>query len=174
MSTKPPFIGQAFMEEEPRRYFFAGLVTMRRFDRILLVLVAFVLLAGLAYQHWPQKGKVTLAGHTFNITIANTAKERHQGLTGVKHLPPNQGMWFVMPGGDKVRVFWMKDTPVPLDILFFDSSLHLVSIQPNAKPCFRKSCPFYISVVPASYALEVPAGTVARLNIPLGTKALLQ
>lgn len=90
-----------------------------------------------------------------NIEIADSPKEREQGLMKRKSLEPGTGMLFVFREGQMLK-FWMKDTLIPLDILFFDKNGEFVN-GVTMEPCKGDPCPQYASASLAQYALEVPS-----------------
>jgi hypothetical protein len=106
---------------------------------------------------------VTLNGHPFTVEIATTAAQQEHGLMDRTSMAADHGMLFVFPDSQP-RTFWMKNTLIPLDILFFDASRHLVAIQANAQPCKANPCQLYPSNTPARYVLELNAGTAATLD----------
>jgi len=87
-------------------------------------------------------------------------------------LPADHGMLFVFQD-EQPRSFWMKNTRIPLDILFFDKSLKLVSASLDARPCRVRRCPTYPSVLPAMYVLELNAGKARELGIGPGDRLQL-
>lgn len=110
---------------------------------------------------------VELHGHRFTAELATTPAQQEHGLMERATLAPDHGMLFVFPD-EQPRTFWMKNTLIPLDILFFDAARRLVAIQAEAQPCRADPCPLYPSAVPARYVLELNAGTAARLGIRMG------
>ena len=94
------------------------------------------------------------------VEIADEAPERSQGLMHRPSLEENAGMLFVFDD-DVIRSFWMKNTLIPLDILFFDSEGGFVSAL-TMEPCSSDPCPSYLSEKPARFALEVNAGFVLQ------------
>jgi uncharacterized membrane protein (UPF0127 family) len=110
---------------------------------------------------------VMLHGHRFSIEIADTVAGREHGLMDRTSMPDDHGMLFVFPDAEP-RTFWMKDTLIPLDILFFDSAKRLVTILRNVPPCKADPCPVYPSRAPARYVLELNAGTAARIGARKG------
>lgn len=115
----------------------------------------------------PASPSVTLRGHAFGVELATTPSEQAHGLMDRRSMPADHGMLFVFPDSE-VRTFWMKNTLIPLDILFFDAERHLVTIQANAQPCKADPCQLYPSSAPARYVLELNAGTATRLGLRNG------
>ncbi|MEM6725861.1 MAG: DUF192 domain-containing protein, partial [Bacteroidota bacterium] len=91
---------------------------------------------------------------SIDIEIADSPRYIDQGLMYRKSMAPNQGMLFVMPV-EKPQAFWMKNTFVPLDIIFVNAAFEVVSIQANTTPLSETSLP---SGKPAKYVVEVVAG----------------
>jgi uncharacterized membrane protein (UPF0127 family) len=102
--------------------------------------------------------------------IAEGLHERVKGLMFREHLGPDQGMLFLFPV-EEPRSFWMKNTPLPLDILFLDSERTVVSIRKDTVPYSEKSVQ---SERPARYVVEVNAGFVDRHGIETGDRAFWQ
>jgi uncharacterized membrane protein (UPF0127 family) len=110
---------------------------------------------------------VTLHGHRFSTELATDDASRAQGLMMRKSLAADHGMLFVFPD-TQPRWFWMKNTLVPLDILYFDADRKLVSMQLDVPPCQADPCPSYPSDAPARYVLELSAGTARRIGVEAG------
>ena len=71
----------------------------------------------------------------YQVKVAKTEEDRRKGLQGVKELKQNEGMWFVFDSPQTVQ-FWMKDTEIPLDIIFIDEDYTVISIykgKPNSE-----------------------------------------
>ena len=102
----------------------------------------------------------------FRVEVATTTRQQNYGLMFTPKVPPHTGMLFVF-STDQVRQFWMKNTPVSLDILFFDHSGMLVSQIPNTTP-FSETLLF--SAGTARYVLEIAGGEAARLKIGAGAR----
>lgn len=69
----------------------------------------------------------------FDVWIADTADRQRQGLMFVRDLPASQGMLFVNEA-PRLASFWMKNTFIPLDLLFFDARGRLIAVFENATP----------------------------------------
>lgn len=125
-----------------------------------------LLLLGCAHR-LPALPWVELAGQRFLVTVADTPERQAQGLSGIPMLPDNHGMLFVMPS-EAIQPVWMKDTLIPLDVLFFDGDKRLVSMLQGLPPCAADPCPIYYSGQPARFVLELNAGQAAALNLSPG------
>jgi len=95
------------------------------------------------------------------VEIADHPLARAEGLMWREDLKQGQGMLFVFDD-EQPRSFWMKNTPLSLDILFFDASGRWVSSQLATTPFSTKSLP---SGLPAQFALEILAGESKRLGL---------
>jgi uncharacterized membrane protein (UPF0127 family) len=68
------------------------------------------------------------------------------------------------------QAYWMKNTRIPLDILYFDEDYRLVSVQQRVPPCRSDPCAQYPSDGPARYVLELNSGTADKLGVKPGDK----
>ena len=107
---------------------------------------------------------VTLHGQRFTAELAINEAAREHGLMMRTELAADHGMLFVFPD-TAPRGFWMKNTLIPLDILYFDAEHKLVSEQLDVPPCKTDPCPVYPSTGPARYVLELSAGTAKRIGV---------
>ena len=110
---------------------------------------------------------VQLGGRTFDVEIAETQEKQALGLMFRDSMPADQGMLFIFPNEAR-RSFWMKNTRIPLDIMYFDKELKMVSISADTPPCRVSRCPSYPSTGPAMYVLELNAGTASELGVGPG------
>ena len=101
-----------------------------------------------------------------DIQIANTEFDRELGLMFRKSMKENQGMLFIFPV-DTIQTFWMRNTYIPLDMVFINSQKTIVSISKNTKVLSDQT---YASKGPAQYVLEVNAGYCDKFNINPGDK----
>lgn len=110
---------------------------------------------------------VELKGQRFSIEIADNDASREHGLMDRTEMAKDHGMLFVFDD-DAMRGFWMKNTKIPLDMLFFDGDRKLISIQHRVPPCTSDPCPGYSSGAPARYVLELNGGESEKLGLTPG------
>jgi uncharacterized membrane protein (UPF0127 family) len=110
-------------------------------------------------------GKKALA-HTFHVELALGPLDQLRGLMERTSLPADEGMLFVFPD-EQPRSFWMKDTLIPLDMIFIRQDGTIGHIHANAAPNDMTSIP---SQGPAMAVLELNGGTAAKLGIKPGDK----
>jgi len=108
-------------------------------------------------------------GFELILELAQTSNEISQGLMFRSHLPENRGMLFLFHT-ERVPSFWMKNTLIPLDIIFLGPDGTVVDIAVDARPCRAEPCPQYVSKSPARAVLEVGAGVAKAHGIEVGTK----
>jgi uncharacterized protein len=107
----------------------------------------------------------TVSGsHHFSIELALTPEQQEQGLMFRRSLPADAGMLFDF-GESRDASFWMRNTLIPLDMLFIDADGHVADIHERAVPLSEDPID---SKVPVRAVLEVNGGTVSRLGIKLG------
>lgn len=113
---------------------------------------------------------VELAGQRYVVEVADDDAERARGLMFREELPADRGMLFLHER-EEPQAYWMKNTKIPLDILYFDSQRRLVSQQRDVPPCsLGDGCPPYPSTGPARYVLELNAGQAARIGLQDGAE----
>ena len=130
-------------------------------------LALLLLLGGCASggNHW-----VELAGARYHVELAQDDASRARGLMFRDHMDADRGMLFIHDA-EEPQAYWMKNTKIPLDILYFDDDRKLVAQQRDVPPCsLGDGCPSYPSDAPARYVLELNAGEAARLQLKDGAE----
>jgi uncharacterized protein len=136
---------------------------MRTFSLFILISSLFACGCGNAEDHW-----VELEGHRFQVEIADNDLERARGLMFRESMDEDRGMLFIHDAQQPLA-YWMKNTKIPLDILYFDSRQRLVSQQRDVPPCsLGNRCPPYPSRDAAIYVLELNAGQAAKVGLKDG------
>lgn len=103
---------------------------------------------------------------TLDIEIADTDFDIETGLMYRNSMKNTQGMLFVF-NDEQERYFYMKNTKIPLDLIYINANKSIVSFQKNAKPFDESSLP---SNAPAKYVLEINAGLVDTWKINIGDR----
>ncbi|PIR22711.1 MAG: hypothetical protein COV44_06035 [Deltaproteobacteria bacterium CG11_big_fil_rev_8_21_14_0_20_45_16] len=109
---------------------------------------------------------VVIRGHQFQVEVMRTDAEWSKGLMFRERLGAREGMLF-FGKIEQPRSFWMKNTYVPLDIIFISKDRKIVDIGKNATPLSEATIP---SKAPAMHVLEVLAGTSDKLGFQPGDK----
>ena len=110
---------------------------------------------------------VLLGNITITAEVADTPELQAYGLMFRGRLDEGDGMLFVF-GSEGHRSFWMKNTLLPLDIIWIDKDLGVVHIE-EAEPCNTSFCAYYSSPLPAEYVVEVSRGFSERHNVTVGS-----
>lgn len=100
------------------------------------------------------------------VEVVRQEEELRRGLMYRRHLDPDAGMLFMM-GEESVHTFWMKNTYIPLDMIFIGSDMTVAGVTANAKPLTED-----LDSVgkPSLYVLEVNGGWAAAHGVGAGTK----
>ena len=103
------------------------------------------------------------------VEVPDELEEFARGLMFRNHLPWNAGMLFAF-NEEEPQTFTMKNTLIPLDMIFIDSNSKIIDIKENVPPCKQEECPSYPSREPAQYVLEVNAGFVQEKGVKVGDR----
>ena len=103
---------------------------------------------------------------SFTVEIADTPDKRSQGLMFRKSMAEDAGMLFTFER-DQIASFWMKNTEIPLDMLFISRDGRIADLHRNAQPHSLRSIR---SKMPVFAVLEINAGLTARLGIRVGDR----
>ncbi|MGB2869777.1 MAG: DUF192 domain-containing protein [Bacteroidota bacterium] len=175
MKNKPRQVGQNARPKRSKKYTFA------------VVVLGAVVLSFLTMVFFPSKtskntappnperlfnkeGQLTIIGQRdslrakVDIEIAEDEFRREVGLMGRPSMEQNQGMLFVFPD-ERPVAFWMKNTILPLDMIFITVGKRIVTIHKNTTPFSEQTYP---SDGPVMYVLEVNAGFTDRNNVRVG------
>lgn len=106
-------------------------------------------------------------GAEFSVELAQTPAEKAKGLMNRSSMPENHGMLFIF-NNEAPRSFWMKNTLIPLDMIFLGANMSVIEIKSNVPPCEADPCPTYTSL-PAMYVLEINAGLSEKSGIKIGS-----
>jgi uncharacterized protein len=157
-------------------------------NRVWLAAILLLIFTGIGlawfwqYQNKPANGdkkmssieQIVIEGVAFKIELAITPKEKAKGLSGRETLCDQCGMLFIYDNPDYYS-FWMKDTLIPLDIIWFSKDWQVVDYLAFAQPQGAREeadLPTYRPKQKAQFVLEVPGGTTKRItNFKIGSKA---
>lgn len=139
---------------------------------LLLLIAAFVGFSLLGSQNQPQAVFETgTVDSVVNVEIADNETERSQGLMNRQSICESCGMIFIFENAER-RAFWMKNTSIPLDIIFISSDQEVVNVaQADPEPGVSdENLTRYRSEEPAKYVVEVNQGFAEEKNIVEGTE----
>ena len=102
-------------------------------------------------------------GKTLKVEVATSPEDVGKGLIGRESLPADSGLLLVYKGDVQTQYNFMGYR-FPVDVLYIDENKTIINLKQNAVPCRTADC-HYPSIWPYRYALQLPAGTVKRLNI---------
>jgi uncharacterized membrane protein (UPF0127 family) len=131
----------------------------------LMALIFLSVFAG-SCEAQPRVVIATQAGRelTFHVEIADTPAKRELGLQYRRELPADHGMLFLFPD-EKEQSFWMKNTPIPLDMIFINKDRRIVGIVEQTVPFSLESRSVR---APSQYVLEINGGLSRRFGIRAG------
>lgn len=119
--------------------------------------------------------QVCLKNNCFQVELARSFFEKNRGLMFRKELATDRGMLFIYDQ-EGIYSFWMKNTLIPLDMIWINNNWEVVFIYKNAQPCLlagraaTKACPTINPGVNASYVLEINAGVADQFGLQIGDK----
>lgn len=140
--------------------------------RLLLVIALFLLIFPVLAEEGLAVARVqTGAGEAlFDVELAQTPEQQATGLMYRRSMPENHGMWFDFEGQRRVAM-WMKNTYIPLDMVFLNEHRVIVHIVRNTTPL---STARIMSPVHARYVLELNAGVADKYGLAAGQKITLE
>lgn len=122
----------------------------------------------------PNQHRVSINDISFAVELADNENTWALGLMYREKMATDTGMLFIFPDS-QMRAFWMKNTLIPLDILYFDENKKIVSISENTPPCKNIStrCPNYPSLKSTKYVLEINAGLSQKYGFKTGDELII-
>ena len=121
----------------------------------------------------PISTTVCIESNCFDVEIADTPQKREIGLMNRKNMLADDGMFFIFEK-EGIHNFWMKNTLIPLDIIWIDMNDKIIFIQKNAQPCKVEQCESFGPNQKAKYVLEINSGLAEEMGIEAGNKIILK
>jgi uncharacterized protein len=137
---------------------------------IIIIAIIFICLYFLVFRYRPGKNiQISIKNQPFDVEIAKTIAQKSKGLSKRSFLCPNCGMLFIFDF-NSTQPFWMKDTLIPLDMIWLDSLGKIVDIQtavpePNTPITKLK---IYQNSTPAKFVIELNSGVSQQLDLKIG------
>jgi uncharacterized membrane protein (UPF0127 family) len=152
-----------------------------KIDRALMLLLVMVTTA-CEHRNTPPPAPVATAQPQFVVTLPDSFRVaveivandelRAQGLMYRESVPSGTGMLFVYRQSGEYG-FWMKNTYIPLDMIWMDETGQVVALHENVPPCRADPCPGYNPGTTARYILELAAGEAKAHGVKVGAKVQL-
>ncbi len=138
--------------------------------KIVFLILAAIFSAAIIFVFYKPAPRVCFKNICLNVEIADDAFERAQGLMNRVSLGKSNGMLFVFQKDDYWG-FWMKNTLIPLDIIWLDSNGYVVDIVESARPYLGDNPPILMPAYRSRFVLEANAGFVGNSRIKIGDRA---
>ena len=132
----------------------------------LVGIVAFLILI-FNFSQKDSSNSVCIDETCFEVEVVDSLETRAKGLMFRESLDKDKGMWFVFEES-KVYPFWMKNTLIPLDMIWVNENFEIVAIIENAVPCDSDPCKHYNPETEALYVLEINAGLSSEYGLEIG------
>jgi uncharacterized membrane protein (UPF0127 family) len=139
-----------------------------RFVAILALAIMLGPIAGAAFAQTLDRLEIATASgaHVFNVEVVSDDAGREKGLMYRRFMPQDRGMLFDFKEEAPVA-FWMKNTYIPLDMIFISRRGVVTNIVANAEPLSERLIP---SGSPAYGVLEINGGVAARIGLKVGDR----
>ena len=119
-------------------------------------------------QIYPQsQTRVCRGSKCVTVEVAENVLEQAHGLMFREHMEEERGMLFIFKT-ENIYPFWMKNTLIPLDMIWMNDKKEIVYIHKGAEPCKTMICPSINPATPARYVLEVNAGVADIMGLKVG------
>lgn len=135
-----------------------------------LLTITFVLSLSACANLFGGQDQVCFGKKCVNVEVVQDQARRLRGLQFRESLAGNHGMLFIFDRQD-IYSFWMKDTLIPLDMIWLDDLRKVVHIEKNVPPCREDPCPHYTPSAKALYVLEINAHESDLLGLHIGDEA---
>lgn len=129
----------------------------------LFLLVILYYFITISIQEKNTASKICIEKQCFTVEIARTSAEQQQGLMNREVMEKDHGMVFIFPKSD-VHNFWMKNTLIPLDMIWVDDAFNVVRVL-TAQPCIQDPCKVYRPEASAKYVIEINAWIAEKYGI---------
>jgi uncharacterized membrane protein (UPF0127 family) len=137
---------------------------------ILIIAGLFLLFLLFYFNLNKNNNKICFSEDCFQVEIVSSQEETSKGLMFRESLEENSGMFFIFQK-EGIHGFWMKNTLIPLDIIWISENLEVVHIEKNVQPCQSDPCEIYANTENALYVLELNSGIADKINLEIGNKA---
>jgi uncharacterized membrane protein (UPF0127 family) len=107
------------------------------------------------------------SGAVYRLELATNPEDQAQGLMYRENLLPNTGMLFLFDQPSPHH-FWMKNTMIPLDIVWLDEAGRVIFVSADTPPCRADPCPTYGTDVPVRRVLEIDGGRAKQEGVAVG------
>ena len=138
---------------------------------IVIALILVLIILYLPFSHIKRFDieKVCIKSKCFSVELAQSPSEREQGLSYRSNLDEDKGMLFIFQQ-PMITHFWMKDTLIPLDIIWINDRNEIIYLEKNAQPCNIEPCKLYGPDKPSKYVLEINANLSEKYGFSIGDK----
>jgi len=136
----------------------------------LVILTAFTSVYYFFFWTSPEKTKIKIKDKTYTLEIAGTIAQKTKGLSQRKNLCPDCGMIFVYSFEQRLP-FWMKDTFIPLDMVWLNQDGRIVHLEKTVPPQSKDGNGRYLLYQPqqlAQYVIELNAGQIDQRQLKIG------
>lgn len=138
--------------------------------KILLIIILLAILYGYNIK---KQNQVCFENTCFDVELAKSIEKRNNGLSFRESLDSKKGMLFIFNKQGK-HSFWMKNTLIPLDIIWIDENKEIVFISENTQPCRQDSCHIIKPTENAKYVLEINAGLSEKIGLFVGDEIIIK
>jgi uncharacterized membrane protein (UPF0127 family) len=117
-------------------------------------------------QALPIGATLAIGNEILELEVAKTPQQQEIGLMNRRSLAANRGMIFLF-SPPRVTLFWMKNTLIPLDIIFLSQN-KVIAIYHNVQPCKKNPCPTYGPLTAIDRVIELSGGRAKTLGLQIG------